>query len=747
MNVNRRKTPKLSTHSTWLKSLSGGALLALAGTPALAAQLEEVIVTAQKRAQSLQDVPVAVTAIDGEKIGDLGIKRLDDLTMYTPTVMVTEGTGEDQIFIRGVGSGVNKGFEQSVGMFIDGLYYGRGRSSKAGFLDLERVEILKGPQGILFGKNTIAGAMNITTRNPGLEAEGFVNATYEIETNEKTVEAAYGGPLSDTFGARLAVRASELDGWIDNTFTGDEMQEQEDLVARLSTVWNPTDTLEVIGKLTYSDLQIGEKPAELVRCSPTLAQTVAGVDDCRFNGKTTIFSEDSDGGPGSEDFEAFSAGVTVNWDVGEHQITSITGYTDHDDDFYLDVDYTHLDTLGSNRDEKYENFSQELRLTSPLGQTFDYIAGVYYEDNKLEVWNNFNLSDAGISRTTFTTQEGESFAAFGQVTWNISDLLRLTVGGRYSKDEKSVDMEQYFSALKTTDRLPIPSLGALGNAFVINDERTDNDFSPAVILEWTPTIDHLVYAKYSQGFKAGGFDLGLATGDLDQLQFEPEEVDALELGSKSQLLDGAMTLNVSIFRNEYSDLQVSTFDGVANFNVGNAAESVSQGVDVEIVWALTDELTSSLAFSYLDATYDSFPGAQCNFQQTQATPTGQLCVNDLSGEDLQFAPEYSGHFNLTWEKPISSDYLLTLATDVVFSDEFFVANDLDPTLLQDSFYKFDLRAALENLSAGWEIALVGRNLNDETTFHWGNDVPLSPGSFFRHNDIGRTVAIQGRLYF
>ena len=731
-----------------IAAISSGAALALSCSAAQAAQLEEVIVTAQKREQSLQDVPVSVTAVTGEKIQSLGLKRLDDLTNYAPTVTVTEGTGEDQIFIRGIGSGVNRGFEQSVGLYIDGLYYGRGRSSKMGFLDLERVEVLKGPQGILFGKNTIAGAMSITSKNPGPEAEGYIDANYEFETEEKTVEAAYGGPLTDTFGARLAVRSSSLDGWMDNDFTGDDMQEQDELVARLSTLWDASESVEVITKLQYAKLEIGEKPAELSKCSGALPAPVLALDDCTFNGTSTIFGADPDGGgAGSEEYEATSLGITINWQLGDHTLTSVTGYSEHTDDFFLDVDYTHLDTLSSDRDEEYDNLSQELRITSPLGETFDYIAGVYYEQNEFDMFNNFHVIPFGLSRTTTATQEGDSRAVFGQLTWHLNDQLALTVGGRYSEDEKDVDLQQYFSALKTTNQLPIPSAGPLGNVFQLQDSRTDHDFSPSVTLEWRPSPNHMLYAKYSEGFKAGGYDLQLATGIADDFEFEPEEVESFEIGSKSELMDRAMTLNLSIFRSEFSNLQVSTFDGVANFNVGNAAESVSQGADIDIVWAITDELTSSLALSYLDAEYDSFPGAQCSFAQIQATPPGQACINDLSGEDLQFAPPLSGHFNLTWEKPVGRDYLVTVAGDVVFSDEFYIANDLDPNLRQDSYYKLDLRAALRNEAQRWELALVGRNLNDEHTFHWGNDVPFAAGSYFKHREKGRTVAVQARWNF
>ena len=735
----------------WLMKLSTSGLIALACSASYAdsnARLDEVIVTAQKREQSLQEVPTAVTAVGGDKIESMAIMRLDSLTSYMPNVTVTDGTSSDNIFIRGVGSGTNLGFEQSVGLYIDGLYFGRGRSTKLGFLDLERVEVLKGPQGILFGKNTIAGAMSITTKDPSAVASGYISTSYEFENQEKSIEGAYGGPLTDTFGARLAVRRSSSDGWVDNKYTGDHVPQQSELVTRLTTAWDPLDVLRVSTKLQYSKLKIDGKSAELSKCTPALKAQVGNTDDCRFNGSSSAYAVDPHGGGGeSEEIEALSAGLTIDWDIGDNTLTSITGYTKHRDNYFVDVDFTYLNNLFTERDEDYHNFSQELRLVSPAGETLEYIGGLYFEHNEMDVYNNFHLVPAGMARTTFPNQTGESRAMFGQVTWNVTDEWRLTLGGRYSEDKKKLRMNQYFSTPGTSDPLPITDAGSLGTAFDLRDSRKDYSFAPAAIIEWMPSVDHMIYFKYSEGFKAGGFDLGIATADYDKLQFEPEQVHSYELGSKSTLLDGSMTLNLSVYRNEYKNLQVSTFDGIANFNVGNAARSVSQGADVELAWRINQEFTTNLSLSYLDATYKEYPGAQCNAVQQLATPTGQVCVNDMSGRPMQYAPRWSGHWNLSYERPLTDDFTLNLSTDVVYSDRFYIANNLDPNLVQGSYYKVDARAALRNDKQGWEVALVGKNLNDERTFHFGSNVPLSTGSYYKQSDIGRTIALQARLAF
>jgi len=744
MSLTESLFPKQST-SVGLIAVS----LAMGSGQALAEaelQLEEVVVTAQKREQNLQDVPVSVVAVSGAAIQSLGIERMDDLSNYIPTVTISQGAGENAIFIRGIGSGVNKGFEQSVGLFIDGVYYGRGRSVEADLLDVARVEVLKGPQGILFGKNTIAGAISVTTVNPGPEASGHVAASYEFEDDSTSIEGAYGGPLTDTFGMRLAVKASEIGGWSKNTYTNHDLLDSETLSARLSTLWQPTDTLEIIGKLQYSTVEFSEKPAELSTCSAATAALVAGIDDCTFNRRTTIYAIDEKGKLSGEEFSATSLGLTVNWEVGDHTLTSVTSYTKHDDDFYYDVDFTHLDSLSVQRDEDYENFSEEIRIASVTGRTVDYLAGVYFEANRLDHINNFALVAANLSRVNAVRQDGESIAAFAQLTWNATDQISVTAGGRYSEDRKEIDFEQFFAPAKLLNRLPITDAGALGEVFALEDKRTDTNFSPAATIEWKPDPDYLLYARYSEGFKAGGYDMALSRNDFAHFVFKPEEAKSFEIGSKNTLLGGAMTLNATAYYSEYDNLQVSTFDGQANFNVGNAAQAISRGVDVELAWVISREFSTRLSLSYLDAYYDSFPTAQCSYPQQLATPSGTPCLSDLAGEPLQFAPEWSGHWNLTWRRPVGA-YLLEAATDVSFMDDYFVANDLDPEMQQDAFAKLDVRLALHSEENGWEVALLGRNLTDKSTFQWGNDVPLAPGTYFKVAESGRTVALQLRAFF
>lgn len=752
--MNKNKNPIAEAiASVWgRRSMHRVSLALLPLVPSLAvsaATLEEVIVTAQKKAESLQDVPVAVTAVSGEVLNDMGIKRLDEMSAYTPGLTITEGPADSFIFIRGIGSGFNKGFEQSVGTYVDGVYFGRGRSSRNGMVDMERAEVLKGPQGILFGKNTIAGAINLTTRGPSQEPEGYIEASYEFEeTDEKVIEGAYGGYLTDTFGVRLAARYASSDGWMDNTFNGEDIGAEDDLVTRLSLAYEPSDDLKITGKLQYSKLKQNEKPSELSTCNAAMQAQVAGVDDCTLNGKTTVVAIDQDGGGyGGVEMESLSASLTADWVLSDAlTLTSVSGYTQHDEDMYLDADYTHLQILESSRDEKFHSWSQELRLEYDTGGAFDFLVGAYVEHNELEFDASLSYSLAGGlvqgARVSDADQDTDTQAIFGQGTWRLNEQWALTLGARYSEDQKDVDSDPYCAEYKSNT--PNGAASCFGPDYHNVLSRDDENFSPAATLTWTPSDNHMLYAKYSEGYKSGGFDLQSLSGDLAAYQFEPEEAQSFELGSKSTLLDGAMTLNMALFRNEYTNLQVSTFDGNVGFNVGNAAEAVSQGLDVDVRWALTDELTTSLSLALLDAFYDSFPNAQCSFPEAQAIGES---VCDLSDRDLQFSPDWAGHWNLTWESSIANGLLLTVTTDVNFTDSYFISSDLDPEFEQSGFAKVDMRVSIQPELGSWELALVARNLTDKETISFGNDVPLSGGSYFKNIDKGRTVAVQARYRF
>jgi outer membrane receptor protein involved in Fe transport len=335
---------------------------------------------------------------------------------------------------------------------------------------------------------------------------------------------------------------------------------------------------------------------------------------------------------------------------------------------------------------------------------------------------------------------------------------------RYTDVEKDLDRVQIFTPIGNPN-VVLPAVPAFNAVFGWNqhdytDQRSDDDFTPSVNIQYDFTDNISGYFSFAQGFKAGGFDQqnrqGLSNPN-DGGQFDPEEVDAYEIGFKTNWLGGTANLNIAVFRDEYENLQVVGFDGTVNFLVDNAAAATTQGVEIDALWAINDFFTVGASFSYLDATYDEFSTAQCTAaQQVAANAAGiangtnrpgasvRNCTQDLTDEDLQYAPEWSGNFNLQYVQPLTGALQFVGQIDVAFTDDFFIRSDNDPNLVQDSFAKVNLRLALGSPEGTWDVALIARNLNDELTTHSGDDVPLSSGTYFRFTDRPRQVGVQAR---
>jgi outer membrane receptor protein involved in Fe transport len=779
--------------------------------------LEEIIVTATKRVVGLQEVPIAISVMSGAEISEKGLTKMEDLAMYMPNVHVAEASAGTQMFIRGIGSGVNYGFEQSVGTFVDGVYFGRGRSARGKFLDIERVEVLKGPQSTLFGKNTVAGALNISTAQPTEEFEGYVSAGYTTELEAMTITSMVSGPLSDTVRGRLAVRAYDDKGYVENlAANGVDGPQNESVYVRgtlaidLNEDWTATIKAEngyvdIIGRQELiSETNAATGPSAALYGSP-LGSTnfVAGF------GYTT-YEQNVDDLPLFDDTESNIFQVTLDGTFAEHGVKIVLASTDYEFTNSLDSDYSPLKLLNRGRNEEHEQLSAEFIISSPSDDKFEYLAGGFYQQEDLSnarythvdmsavgplqagVFGQLNTAnpalggasfagmflggnlvpatDSGILDATarsFFSQDAESWSVFAEGTYNLSDTLRVTAGLRYSEDEKEMSKRGtvgYIDPTAAASTLVPAQLAAVyGSALKLatvhsyTRDRKEDHVTGHVNVQWDMTNDAMVYLELGNGYKAGGFDedngMGRQVETLngvsdDLADFEDESVDTIEIGAKINLADGRGRLNIATFSSTYEDVQVSTFDGNAGFVVGNAAESEVQGIEADVLYRLTEELTLNGAFAYLDATYKSFPGAGCTNAQSIATPTG--CVQDLTGKPLQFAPEHTANVGVTYETELSSGLLLSAGLDYNWTDDVVVSADLDDNLVQKSYGKLNARISLAG-NDQWQVSLVGKNITDEATFMWGNDIPLGSlgfkGSYFKLIDPPRTVELSARMNF
>lgn len=758
--------------------------------------LEEVVVTATKRAESIQDIPISVSAVTGSKIAESGINDLADLSASVPNLKVTDGITSSNVFIRGIGSGTDRGTEQSVGTFVDGIYMGRSRQLRSPFLDLDRVEVLRGPQSVLFGKNTIAGALKIETAKPdvGEEFSGTISAEYEPKYEGQRVTAALSGSLTDTFALRLALSESNSDGYFDDTNLDREEIDREETVARLSAVWEASNNLRVSAKYEYAegdavgtDAEIGHLEV-LSLGSPGaqgLANYLVGVStaiDPSLDGDVN-YKKSSDEGLGKEvkEDESDNLVLTLDYQLGEYTLTAITGYSAYESHDIQDVDFLPVSWLSNDQTEDFDQLSQEIRLSSPGGETFDYIIGAYWQQNELELtfdtgfsgatvledlerlgalpdFSPLGLNYGNVMRSQDFKLETDSWSVFGEVTWNMTDDFRANLGLRFSEETKEVDRFSRWTPLGSRNTtVPVPAgvptsdeevtVAILAGGFGVvadgafKDERKEEHVSPTLKVQWDINPDLMGYATAAIGYKAGGFNAA-AESSAAEMEYDEEKATGYEIGLKSTLLDGAANFNIAAFYTEFDDLQISSFTGNA-FLVSNAGSSITQGIEMDGKWRLTETLTIGASASWLDAYYDENVNGPCTVDQTLQGIT--QC--DLSGRETPYAPEWSGNLFAEYVTPIGSNLELRAVIDMSYSSSFYMDGDLDRNLEESGYEKYNARLGLASAEDDWEVAIVGKNLTDVTTAYFGTDVPQVIGTVAKFVEAPRTIAIQGRLSF
>ncbi|OUS28397.1 hypothetical protein A9Q99_12815 [Gammaproteobacteria bacterium 45_16_T64] len=759
---------------------------AIAQTEDVGRVLEEVVVTATKRESNLQDAPLSVSAVPNEKIRSQGMSELEDLTLYIPNVHIAEGGTGTQLFIRGIGSGINYGFEQSVGIFIDGVYFGRGRSARSKFLDVERVEILKGPQSVLFGKNTIAGAVNITTHLPTTELERYIDDRYQIEFEGRTLSTLLSGELTENLAGRFVARIHKDDGYVENTYLGDSGPKEDSWAARLSLLGSLASDIEYVIKLEHADIDVLGRQDMISIASPnaTLLYQLFGDPNFEADFNYEKSTADFSGSKQYDDTESDIIQLTIDAPFGEHDLRSISAYTSYTFDNVLDGDYGPLAFIEAKREEHYNQTSQEFLLQSPDGQALEYLLGVYYHQSDLDserqvpvafsvlppietalltpinaaLMTSLGAGSLDSSSTGSFKQRTAVLSSYAQFIWHHNDVFRSSVGIRFSQEHK--DMKKSYV---TTDPNGNPDdLLALIYDDVLNFssnhyldlDRTERHWTGNVGVQYDIRDNWMTYLNIANGVKAGGFDESNSFGVAEDAEFEDEYVESIEWGAKAELFDGRARFNIAWFHSEFDDVQVSTFDGNAGFIVGNAASSTVEGVELDIESVVTESTNVFFSVAYLDAYYTSFPDAACNTYQIVAAvaDTGsRTCQQDLSGKPLQFSPTWSANMSLSYMTWVMSKYVLNTGMDINWVDDTVVANDHDPNLIQDSYYKVNGFVQVNSEDEQWFITLVGKNLTNEKTFSWGNDVPLGSLGFdftyFKHIDPPRTIELQVRYHY
>lgn len=739
-----------------------------------ASKFQEVVVTAQRRTERLQDVPISAQVIGGQSLTTRSLSSLEDLTQTVPAVHVGPSGATSDMYIRGIGSGGNESFDQSVGLFIDDIYHGRSRTTQATFLDVEQIEILKGPQSTFFGNNAIAGALSIATKKPGDTFDSSVHALYG-QYGQYRMEGAIGGPIAEPLGVRVALTANGTSGWIDNVVTGRHVPDENNIGSRLTLQLRADEGLEAILKVEgskhrESGAAFSGQPMQIVNCPPPapITSNFAGPGCAQYLAvgglPTGLGSNKTADDPGQgNDLSTSEDVVTLKYHRWDHTFTSVSGYYSYHFNLNFGNDATPLTLLTTQAPEKYHQFSQEFRVASPTTQPIEYLAGAYLQTDRtlFGLENNyFFLNPTPVPFATLfpnlplgrniTFSQGErSYAIFGSATWKVTDALKLSGGLRGSWVDKNYRQSLFYGA-GTQDygafvALPAAlesSSGFFGQGIpgTLSGDRSDKAWMPSARAQYKIGPQAMIYFSFARGFKAGGFNGTDTTGVAANIPFGPEHVAAYEVGLKSEWLANTVLLNLALFRSDYDDLQVSINQLPPNGGPGvllvrNAASSRSQGVEFEGQWGVSQDVRLSVNATYLDSHYITYPNAGATIVQLFRGRQFQ----DLSGRPTEYAPHWSGSLYATYSTLVAAGYKLTVELSPYFSSSYFLHDSDDPFFEQGSYVRLDARVSLGQAEGRWAVDVIGKNLADRVI------LGAFGGYYSASKQEPRSVAAQVRL--
>ncbi len=662
---------------------------AAAGSPAL----EEVVVTAQRRSEQALDVPISITAISAEQLGKGDVQQLSDIMKLTPGMRFDDTGGFAQPTIRGVGTAVTvAGSGSNVALYTDGFYSPSQASANAELISTESVQVLKGPQGTLFGRNATGGALLVTTRDPVSEETAELEVAYGSYNTQRYQVYASGGP-SDTLAFDVAGIMRRSDGYLDNIVTGKDTDgRSENSSVRLGMKLQANERTSVLLRYahgasydnSYIAYNVFEDDGVVHSTAAAFGANVATAPHKVSNGYKPRFTANSD-----------VVQLTVKFDMGSALLTSYTQYRAEDNSHYFDFDASALDIYHFIFDTEDEVFTQEFLLSSTNDGPLQWTTGLFYitnetryEDNRQSIMGSPFMPNGGSSVTV------ESVALFGDVTYALRDDLFLTVGARYSKDDIG---DAYFLDPVTLVRVDVPDID-------------DSEITPRIALRYEPTDSSSMYVSYTEGFKSGILNVG--GGTLDNIEVKPEEIKAWEVGYKYSA--GPLMLDLAAYWYDYKDLQVASYVGATSV-IRNAADSSIHGIDGQLRYAVTDRLEVSVGAAWLKAEYDRFDNSQVWSQCLVAACGDSFGVflpsfADASGNEMQRSPEFTGSLSVIYRTDLAGGALNLSGTLYHTSDFYF---DSSEAFKQDAYDLLSLRAEWVDPSGQYTVALFGDNLTDE----------------------------------
>ncbi len=742
-------------------------LLALAAFAATAAQaqqtpapdsgkLETVVITATKRAQPLQTTPIAVSVVTGAQLEEANLNNLSTIVQQIPTVNFrTNASNKDSaLFIRGVGTiSTSPGVEPTVSLVLDGVVTARPGQATLDLVEVDRIEVLRGPQGTLFGKNSSAGVVNIVTRAPGKKTEGYVDLSV-YQGGERRVRAGLSGELAPNLvRGSLSVMDAKFDGNVTNVFDGSKVNgyDRQGIRGRLDIT--PAKDLKITLIADHSkaldDTPTGVAYATDVHTFPTNATTanplfaaavspvVPSPGNRQINSDMHTRVADKNQGLSAQ----------VDWTLGDLQLTSITAQrkwknTQFQDQDRLSMVYRQFNQTADRGDLDFTQTSQELRLASTRKQFLEYVAGLYYFEGKNDEQYRRDVTrcpttvavalPSGLvpcSAGTVTTDNGvatygvrtKSKALFGEGTFNFSEALRGIAGLRFTQDDLSYHHGRVASATG------VPGVGA--TRATVNGATRENAVSGRIGPQFNLSQDMMAYATYSRGYKGPAYNVFFNMSPTQDNVLAPEKSESYEVGLKTELLDKRVRLNLAAFQTDYDGYQANVPDlvnGVIVTRLINAGKVSTKGVEIDLTARVTPSLTLNAGLANILARVKTF-----------ACPVGAAASCDINGKPLPFSPDWKASLRLKYSQPLSGSLSIDYGVDASWQSRTNFDLQQQPDSFQSEYTIVNASIALQS-TAGWRLALVGKNLTDQ-----------SYASFIQSsgNHINRYVPRDDKRYF
>ncbi|WP_447726074.1 TonB-dependent receptor [Sphingomonas koreensis] len=703
-------------HRKWMMLLALGAAYGISApvaaqesqTPGEQPHAEgEVIVTAQKREERLQDVPLSVAVVSAETLNAFGMSEATDLQYVVPglTLINAAGTRNSGFFIRGIGTSSfsSESIEGSTAYVVDGVVLGQSGAAFADLPDIERIEVLRGPQGTLFGKNSSAGVINVTTRSPGADFEGRISGSLAAPHGERRIAAYVGGPITDGVGLMLSGRINKRDGYVRNVPDGRRFNDRDEWGVRGKLKLEPSERLQLMITADYYERDAACCIWTIRSTGPTISPTEqlqlgAGIRFGRDN-----YQQNIDGDVYSHN-NIYGAALQADYDLGGgYSLTSITAarrYRSHDG---LDSDSLPIDVLNFNEAMfRQKQFTQEVRLTSPSGGAFDFVLGLFYFDGKVfsrSIQRFPTLPFPFLNKTVDNHARTRNMAIFGQTNINVSQDLRLIAGARLLREKASASKNR-------TDFL-----------FNLTSTATEEKSDTAILwrggLQYDFANDIMAFATVTRGYKGGGFDTNIGLANLPDVQ--PERPTNIELGLRTVLPDQRLIFNITAFHTKVDGYQAAARDAgpppvTRIFN----GEAKTKGVELDFNWRPVKgtDWTIYGSGAYIDAKWGDFANAPCYSLQTAA----QGCVGnqqDLTDARLPFSSQWTGTLATNFSTPIRNGANLVVDLGVNYRSSAIIAFPNDPAALQKGFALLNASIALAGDAGKWRVSLFGKNLTDK----------------------------------